>query len=200
MERETVVVNAPGQFRISWGAIFGGTLVALGVWLLLHTLGLAAGLTAIDPNNPRSLRGVGIGTGIWSIVAPLIALFVGGYVAARSAGVLERGLGALHGAVLWGLTTVAGAAGLGLMLASVVNVGVQVSPDDLTAAAHTTGKALWGVFFALLLGLVSAAAGGLTGVRRRSREVAVTTPTVAPTVVAPAPTVVTGRPVTTETR
>jgi hypothetical protein len=196
MARETMVVNAPAQFRISWGAIFGGALVALGVWLLLHTLGVAAGLTAIDPNNPRSLRGVGIGTGIWSIIAPLIAMFIGGYVAARSAGVVERGLGALHGAVLWGLTTVGGAVMLGLALASVVGAGVQFGQADLQAA-QATGKALWGVFFALLLGLVSAAAGGLVGVGRRYREVAVTAPTVAPT---PTVTVPPGRPIPTETR
>jgi hypothetical protein len=36
-------------------------------------------------------------------------------------------------------------------------------------AADATGKALWGAFFALLLGLLSAAAGSLAGVSRRQR-------------------------------
>src|SRR3954453_4415337 len=111
MASEAVVVTGGGgtsTFHISWGAVFGGTFVALGVWILLHTLGLAAGLTAIDPDNARSLKGVGIGAGICSMIAPLIALFAGGFVGSRTAGVIDRGTGALHGAVMWGLTTVAG--------------------------------------------------------------------------------------------
>lgn len=92
--------------RISWGALFAGGTFSVGVWILLHVLGLAAGLTSIDPNSPSSLRAAGIGTGIWSILASLIALFAGGAVAARIAGPVDRLNGALHGAVLWALTTV----------------------------------------------------------------------------------------------
>lgn len=272
MVQETVVVGTPPEaFRISWGAVFAGTFVALGVWILLHALGMAAGLTAIDADDPSSLRGVGIGTGIWSIIAPLIALFVGGFVATRSTGVIHRGLGALHGAVLWGLTTVLGALLVAMAIASVVSAGVQLgragagaaarmgpmadalnldfddalapinqrlqaqgSPpltsaqisaatrdvvqsavrtgridraalvnalDQNTAlsrpdaeqlatrmeaqidqsatrlqqqglrAAEATGKAFWGVFLALLLGLISAIVGGVAGVTRRQRAV-----------------------------
>jgi hypothetical protein len=36
-------------------------------------------------------------------------------------------------------------------------------------AADVTGKAFWGIFFALLLGLLSATAGALVGVSRRQR-------------------------------
>jgi hypothetical protein len=50
-------------------------------------------------------------------------------------------------------------------------------------AAETTGKALWGVFFGLLLGLISSVAGAITGVSRRQRR-AVAVP-VAPTPVLP---------------
>jgi hypothetical protein len=85
---------------------------------------------------------------------------------------------------------VAGALLLGMALASVVGVGVQVGsadvgaapvpPRDALAAAETTGKALWGVFLVLLLGLASAVAGGITGVHRRARVVAVAVPPVPP--------------------
>jgi hypothetical protein len=95
--------------RISWGAVFGGAFAALGIWLLLYALGLAIGLTAMDPNDPHSARGSGIFTGIWSGISPLVALFVGGLVAGRLAGVFLRGYGALHGLVMWGLVTVSGA-------------------------------------------------------------------------------------------
>src|SRR5688500_18139947 len=111
---ETDWVRSP--VRLSWGAIFGAAFVALGIWVLLYALGLALGLSALEPTSPNSARAAGIGTGIWSLIAPLIALFVGGFVAARSSGVLERMVGALHGAVLWGLTTVFGIMVMGVAL------------------------------------------------------------------------------------
>jgi hypothetical protein len=95
--------------RISWGAVFGGAFAALGLWLLLYAFGLAVGLSSVDPNNPASIKGSGIFTGIWGAVAPLIALFLGGLVAGRVAGVFARGFGALHGLVMWGLVSVGGA-------------------------------------------------------------------------------------------
>jgi hypothetical protein len=94
--------------RISWGAIFAGAVSALGLWLLLYAFGLAVGLTAIDPNNPASLRSSGIFTGVWGLVSPLVALFIGGFVAGRGAGVSRRGEGAMHGLVMWGLSMVIG--------------------------------------------------------------------------------------------
>jgi hypothetical protein len=43
---------------------------------------------------------------VWALIAPLIALFVGGWVAARGSSIYTRGQGASHGLVMWGLTTV----------------------------------------------------------------------------------------------
>lgn len=107
----TITVAGPQPTRIipavSWGAIFAGTLVAVGVWLLLHVLGMGAGLTALDPTNTDSLRRAGIGTGVWSLIAPILALFVGGLVVGKLAGPLGRMTGAIHGAVVWSLSTVA---------------------------------------------------------------------------------------------
>ena len=77
-----------------------------GVWLLLHALGLGIGLTAVDPEYPSSLRGVGIGTGIWSIIVPLIALFAGGLVVGYLAGARPMVSSVIHGAVLWALATI----------------------------------------------------------------------------------------------
>src|SRR3954462_9804860 len=79
--------------KLSWSAIFGGVVAALGIWALLYALGLALGLSAIDPNNPESAKPSGIFTGIWSLVVPLIALFIGGMVAGRGAGLIHRGGG-----------------------------------------------------------------------------------------------------------
>ncbi|MCP3139046.1 hypothetical protein [Pyxidicoccus xibeiensis] len=140
-ERPGVISAVAGTpFKLSWSAIFGGAFVALGVWILLYTLGLALGLSSVDPNDPGSARSAGIGTGIWSLIAPLIALFIGGFVAARSAGVLDKGGGALHGAVLWGLTTLAGTVLLGMTLSSLLGTAFRATSSVVGA----TGSAVVG--------------------------------------------------------
>jgi hypothetical protein len=134
-ERPAVVPAVAGTpFKLSWSAIFGGAFVALGVWILLYSLGLALGLSAMDPNDPGSAKSAGIGTGIWSLIAPLVALFVGGFVAARTAGVLDKGGGALHGAVLWGLTTLAGTILMSMALSSLMGAVFSVGKTAVGAA------------------------------------------------------------------
>jgi hypothetical protein len=129
------VAAIPGvPFKLSWGAIFGGTFVALGVWILLYALGLALGLSSVDPADPGSAKSAGIGTGIWSLIAPLIALFVGGLVASRTAGVMDKMGGALHGAVLWGLTTLAGVIVMGMALSSLLGAVFNVGKSAVGAA------------------------------------------------------------------
>lgn len=92
--------------RISWGAIFAGTVVALVVNLALSLLGLGIGLGTIDPATEENpLGGVGIGAGIWMAITVLISLFAGGWVAARLAGYPRSLTGILHGIVVWGLVT-----------------------------------------------------------------------------------------------
>ncbi|MBA3659522.1 MAG: hypothetical protein H0W67_07990 [Gemmatimonadales bacterium] len=91
-------------FRLSWGAVFAGLVVATALQVVLTLLGTAIGLAAWDPGD--SARGLGIGAGIWAIVSILISLFVGGSTTGRLAGILTRKDGALHGVLLWGLSTI----------------------------------------------------------------------------------------------
>jgi hypothetical protein len=90
--------------RISWGAIFAGTFVAVIVQITLSLLGLAIGLGVINPGQGENLtESLGTGAAIWWIVSTLIALFIGGWVAAHFAGVVRHLDGALHGLVTWSL-------------------------------------------------------------------------------------------------
>ncbi len=91
-------------FRLSWGAVFAGLVVATALQIVLTLLGTAIGLAAWDPGD--SARGLGIGAGIWAIVSILISLFVGGSTTGRLAGIITRKDGALHGVLLWGLSTI----------------------------------------------------------------------------------------------
>lgn len=126
--------------RLSWGAIFGGAVMALGVWVLLYALGLALGLSAVDAGDPASLRKSAIGTGIWSAIAPLIALFIGGIVAGRSAGVTDRLGAALHGGVMWGLTTLAGIYLIANLLGSIIGGAAQLGGQVAGAAGSAAAQ------------------------------------------------------------
>lgn len=93
--------------RVSWGSIFVGTVVALALMVLFTTLGLAIGAAAVDPlydSDPAS--GLGTGSAIYLVVTQLISLAVGGFAAARLAGVPRTVASILHGAAVWALATI----------------------------------------------------------------------------------------------
>lgn len=92
--------------RISWGGIWAGVLTVLGTLLFLTTLGLAIGVSAADPGNTDAGT-LGIGAAIWSGLALLIALFIGGMAATRLGMVFDRAAGAFEGALVWVLSFVA---------------------------------------------------------------------------------------------
>ena len=92
--------------RNSWGAVFAGVVMILGVNLLLGSLGIAIGLTVIDPaEEANPTAGVGTGAMIWWVITGIIALFAGGWTAGRLAGVPRRCDAALHGAAAWATAT-----------------------------------------------------------------------------------------------
>ena len=91
---------------VSWRAIFAGTFTVLSILLILNLIGLAIGLSTIEPTeeaNPMS--GIGTGALIWWIVSNLIALFAGGFVAARVGVSLTDISGVVQGIMTWALYT-----------------------------------------------------------------------------------------------
>ncbi len=84
--------------RVSWPAIFGGTLVALATELLFVTFGVFIGFLIANPG------GIETWSEIWYLTTCFISLLIGGWVAGRTAAV---GSPRVHGAVTWGLTTLA---------------------------------------------------------------------------------------------
>lgn len=140
-------VQMQGPVKVRWGAIFAGTVTAMGLWALLYTLGLALGLSSINPADASSAKSSGIFTGIWGLVSPLIALFVGGIVAGRGAGAQTRASGGIHGLVMWGLTTLLGiwmlgnvASSLAGGLFSVGKTAVQATGMTVAAGASQAGN------------------------------------------------------------
>jgi hypothetical protein len=94
--------------RISWGSVFAGLIVAIMISLVLASLGMAIGMGMVDPaREANPFSGLGLGAAVWWVVSSLIALFLGGWVAARMAGIPRGFDGAVHGVLTWGLVTLA---------------------------------------------------------------------------------------------
>jgi hypothetical protein len=89
--------------RVSWGGIWGGVLVAIGLLLLLTVLGVAIGVSAVDPGDTEA-RTVGTGVGVWGGLSLLIALFVGGVVSTRIGAIFDRTTGFFEGALVWAVS------------------------------------------------------------------------------------------------
>lgn len=134
--------------RVSWGSIFAGTVVALALMVFFTTLGLAIGAAAVDPlyeSNP--LSGLGAGSGIYLVLTQLISLAIGGFAAARLAGVPRTVASLLHGAAVWSVATVlltwaavtgggalfgAASTALSNTASGAANVVQAIAPDDLS--------------------------------------------------------------------
>ena len=93
--------------RVSWAGILGGAFVAVAVASVLGSLGVAIGAGVIDPagEGSPSATAFGWGAAIWWIVSGMIAIFIGGLVAARLGGRSRGAEGPLHGIVTWAVVT-----------------------------------------------------------------------------------------------
>lgn len=143
--REAVIERRQPQMR--WSAVFAGTALAVGLWILLQALGMGLGLSAVDTDDAGSLKGVGIGTGIWSLIAPLIAVFLGAMLTGRLAGTRDRKVGAMHGSVTWALATAIGLWAVVTLVSTMVNgvtraggAAVQASSAVVSGAAQLGGS------------------------------------------------------------
>ncbi|PZO67842.1 MAG: hypothetical protein DI498_02365 [Paracoccus denitrificans] len=104
---------------------------------MLSLVGLALGFSLVNPTEADPMNGSLTTTAIWQVVSQLVALGVGGYVAASLAGLLPRNAALLHGATVWGLATLAA-----LWLAtSAAGTLVSGAASAVSGAASGVGRA-----------------------------------------------------------
>ena len=173
--------------RVRWGPIWAGLVAALGVFLLLSTIAVAIGALAVD--SGADAEDAGLAGGIVSAVLALIAFLVGGFIASRSATVMNRGYGALNGFLVWALGVVLilalAAFGLGSLFGASGDLFEQYrnlgSPQpegvDPESVAEGIRNSSLGALVAMLLPAVAATLGGWLGARE---EAAAPTTTHAP--------------------
>lgn len=122
---------------ISWRAIFAGTITVLSILLILNLIGLWIGLGVINPTEETDpLSGVGTGSIIWWVISNLIALFAGGFVAARAGVSFTNISGVLQGIMTWALYTILSA----WLLTTVVGNIISGVGSAVGGVLSTTGE------------------------------------------------------------
>jgi hypothetical protein len=102
-ERSTAVLRDTDGMRVSWGGIWGGVLVGMGMLMLLTALGLAIGITAVDPGDTQA-RSVGVGAAVWGGLSLLLSLYLAGMVSTRIGAIFDKTTGMFEGALVWVLS------------------------------------------------------------------------------------------------
>lgn len=152
--------------RVRWGPIWAGALTTFMIFLVLEFLGIGLGLISLVNGNE------GTTSGISTLIAGLIAFFVGGWVA--EAGSVARGgrAGLLNGFMVWALVTSLMLAfsifGLGSLFGALgsiigthsVSVGGSVSNSQVGNISRVAG---WSAFIWLVVSAILAMIGGLLG-------------------------------------
>jgi hypothetical protein len=154
---------------VSWSALWVGALAALAIALLIGLLGFAVGAHEVAKAAP--VKNVRMVTLVFSIAGAFFAFVVGGWVAARIAGIRRAEPAMLHGSIVWLLTipmllVLGGIGGLhyfggwyaGLVGTPTWAPTAAVAVDPAIAAAAR--NAAFTTLVTLLLGLVGAVLGG----------------------------------------
>ncbi|MBD2663763.1 hypothetical protein B6N60_01346 [Richelia sinica FACHB-800] len=192
---ESTVATRVNEYRdrVRWGPIISGVLVALATQLILSSLFGAVGAgTIANSGAPRTIApNIAGNVGLWSTIALLISLFIGGWITTRGCGPMNRNTALLNGAILWATTLalssfllangVWGAFGVAAYNAASVMNQIQQSgttvPQNLPTVtaeqardiAATTSRALLWFVFGSLLGLAAALMGAVVGARTTPR-------------------------------
>lgn len=195
-ENELLAIEKPVS-RISWGGIFIGAIATMAFGILLHSLGAAIGLTAINPAAGDWGSGAaGMWTGIWSLLSIVVATFFGAWLAARASTVFFKRDAVSLGVMTWALSflimlffvfsmaqqTVTQLAGAGLEAAGSAAPGIaqqvdpqaqlqQIQPGQAAGGAADAGAyAGWWFFASALLALLAGILGAMAGTPKAARQ------------------------------
>lgn len=171
---QTVEPGRPWD-AVRWGPVWAGLLTTLGVFLVLELLAYGIGLLTAT-NSDGSVSASGASPWITGALG-LIAFFMGGYIAERSAAARGGGAGLLNGFMVWalgtGLILVLSLMGLGSLFGALGNAigGMLASGGQISGPGNVSGNRVaelsqnvaLGAFLSLVLSAIAAALGGLLG-------------------------------------
>lgn len=169
------VVFAPGAvtataWPVNWSGIWVGALAALATAMLFGLIGIAIGAHQIGKKvvhlNDLSLAGL-----VFSVAGAFFSFVIGGWIAARIAGLRRAETASLQGSIVWlvalPLLLILAALGAGGFLGGwyggLAGTPVWVSSSAVTAdpeAAVMARNSALGALTALLIGLMGSVVGG----------------------------------------
>ncbi len=171
------------QPAVRWSAVVAGSVVAVSVWMLLQLFGTGVALSMLGTRDLEHVHSFGVGTSAWSVLAPLVALFLGGMLAARMAGHHDRKTAGLHGLLVWGVASLIGVIAVTSAIAMMSPSNAVMTPplhtlsmtaDDvrvhMLATADATGCAFLVSSLALALGAIAAVGGALISAHNSTRR------------------------------
>ncbi|PZV17939.1 MAG: hypothetical protein DCF22_02745 [Leptolyngbya sp.] len=135
-------------------ALISGILLAFAIQLLLTNLSVAAGISYLgrssssdhhsDSSSGSSVRKIGMGVGLWTLITVTIALFFACYLAVQLSFLPSAKLGAITGLVIWAayftLLVWVSSSTVGSLVGSVVNAATSGFQSVLGAATSAIGS------------------------------------------------------------
>jgi hypothetical protein len=137
-------------------ALISGILLAFAIQLLLTNLSVAAGISYLgrsnssandhhsDGNGGSTIRKIGLGVGLWTLLTVTIALFFACYLAVQLSFLPTAKLGAIVGLVIWAayftLLVWVSSSTVGSLVGSVVNAATSGFQSVLGAATSAIGS------------------------------------------------------------
>ncbi len=149
-EAASVLFTGP-QFFI---ALISGILLAFAIQLVLTNLSVAAGISYLGRSSDSSddhsssggtsLRTIGFGMGLWTVISVTLALFFACYLAVQLSFLTTASLGAIVGLVIWAayfsLLVWVSSTTVGSLIGSVVNAANSGFQSILGAATAAIGS------------------------------------------------------------
>ncbi len=136
-----VIPSTASVSHIFWGPVFAGVVIAAVLELTLMLLGFAIGMATVNPVTEQNpFGGLGIGTALWWIISTIVALFFGGWVSARLAGLQRNFDGFIHGLVTWGVYTLLMLYLLTTAVGAIVGGTLDVVGNVLSASGQAIGS------------------------------------------------------------
>lgn len=172
--RSSAAVNRPAgplswSDWVRWGPIWSGFFAIVSTLAILGALGTGIALSVWGPTPSRAfVYG-------WAILTGIVAYFLGGWIAARAAGVGGAGAAMLNAGLAWALSLVAILAlvifGVGNafgFIGSNLTLLLRTPAPGVTPGmvSGTVAQTAWITFVTLVIGLILAMIGGLVGARR----------------------------------
>lgn len=141
--------TGPQRFNtawVSWAAVIAGVLVSMAVHIGLIELCVSAGLALYEPlESGSSGPAITTGTVIAIGICGLISIFLGGWVAGRMKRHGNRIEAAVHGSLVWALSSVLTVVLAVMTVGAVVAGTASLVGKGVSAAASGTGAAVKGI-------------------------------------------------------